>query len=77
VKFTYFPHVAPGALAAEISTATELTPTFGIRGIRRSLIEAAEQGLEVDAPECRNGRAAESVDETKPRPKPDSVLPGG
>jgi hypothetical protein len=45
--------VAPEALAAEIRQLRELTPTFGIRGVRRSLIEAAEKALEVDDPECR------------------------
>jgi hypothetical protein len=30
-----------------------MTPAFGIRGVRRSLIEAAERALEVDDPECR------------------------
>jgi hypothetical protein len=43
---------APQALAAEIRHLRELTPTFGIRGVRRSLIEAAERALEVDDPEC-------------------------
>ena len=45
--------MAPEALAAEIRQLRELTPTFGIRGVRRSLIEAAERALEVDDPECR------------------------
>jgi hypothetical protein len=45
--------VAPEALAAEIRQLRELTPTFGLRGVRRSLIEAAEKALEVDDPECR------------------------
>jgi hypothetical protein len=45
--------VAPEALAAEIRQLRELTPTFGIRGVRRSLIEAAGRALEVDDPECR------------------------
>jgi hypothetical protein len=31
----------------------DLTPAFGLRGIRRSLLEAAEQALQVDDPECR------------------------
>jgi hypothetical protein len=45
--------VAPEALAAEIRQLRELTPAFGSRGVRRSLIDAAEQALEVDDPECR------------------------
>jgi hypothetical protein len=45
--------VAPEALAAEIRQLRDLTSTFGIRGVRRSLIEAAEKALEVDDPECR------------------------
>jgi hypothetical protein len=45
--------VPPEALAAEIRHLRELTPTFGIRGVRRSLIEAAERALQVDDPECR------------------------
>ena len=45
--------VAPEALADEIRQLRELTPTFGIRGVRRSLIEAAEKAREVDDPECR------------------------
>jgi hypothetical protein len=45
--------VAPEALAAEIRQLRELTPGFGIRGVRRSLIDAAEQALEADDPECR------------------------
>jgi hypothetical protein len=45
--------VAPEALAAEIRQLRDLTPAFGLRGIRRSLIEAAEQALQVDHPECR------------------------
>jgi hypothetical protein len=45
--------VAPEALAAEIRQLRELTPTFGIHGVRRSLIEAAEKALEVDDRECR------------------------
>jgi hypothetical protein len=45
--------LAPEALAAEIRQLRELTPTFGIRGVRRSLIEAAEKALEFDEPECR------------------------
>jgi len=53
VKFTYRRGLAPEALAAEIRQLRELTPTFGIRGVRRSLIEAAERALEVDDPECR------------------------
>jgi hypothetical protein len=43
----------PKALAAEIRQLRDLSPAFGIRGIRRSLIEAAEQALEVGDPECR------------------------
>ena len=35
------------------ANSRELTPTFGIRGVRRSPIEAAEKALEVDDPECR------------------------
>jgi hypothetical protein len=46
--------VAPEALAAEIRQLRELTPTFGIRGVRRSLIEAAEPAREFDDPECRH-----------------------
>jgi hypothetical protein len=53
VWFKYRLGVAPEALAAEIRQLRELTPTFGIRGVRRSLIEAAEKALEVDDPECR------------------------
>jgi hypothetical protein len=45
--------VAPEALAAEIRQLRELTPTFGIRGVRRSLIEGAEKAREVDDPERR------------------------
>ena len=45
--------MAPEALAAEIRQLRELTPGFGIRGVRRSLIDAAEQALEADDPECR------------------------
>ena len=45
--------MAPEALAAEIRQLRELTPTFGIRAVRRSLIEAAEQALEVGDPECQ------------------------
>jgi hypothetical protein len=45
--------VAPEALATEIRQLRELTPTVGIRGVRRSLIETAEEALEVDDPECR------------------------
>jgi hypothetical protein len=45
--------VAPEALAAEIRQLRDLTPAFGLRGIRRSLIELAERALEVDDPECR------------------------
>jgi hypothetical protein len=41
------------ALAAEIRRLCELTLMFGIRGVRRSLIEAAEKALEVDDAECR------------------------
>ena len=43
----------PEALAAEIRQLRDLTPTFGIPGVRRSLIDAAEKALEVDDPECR------------------------
>jgi hypothetical protein len=53
VRFTYRRGVAPEALAAEIRQLRELTPTFGFRGVRRSLVEAAEKALEVDDPECR------------------------
>jgi hypothetical protein len=28
-------------------------PTFGMRGVRRSLIEAADRALLVDDPQCR------------------------
>ena len=45
--------MAPEALAAEIRQLRDVTPAFGIRAIRQSLIEAAEQALEVDDPECR------------------------
>jgi hypothetical protein len=45
--------VAPEALAAEIRHLRDLTPAFGIRGVRQSLIEAVEKALEVDDPECR------------------------
>ena len=45
--------MAPEALAAEIRQLREFTPAFGIRGVRRSLIEAVEQALKVDDPECR------------------------
>jgi hypothetical protein len=45
--------MAPEALAAEIRQLRKLTPTFGIRGVRRSLIEAAEKALVVEDPECR------------------------
>jgi hypothetical protein len=45
--------MAPEALAAEIRQPRELTPTFGLRGVRRSLIAAAERALQVDDPECR------------------------
>jgi hypothetical protein len=53
VWFTYRQSVAPEALAAEIRQLRDLTPAFGLRGIRRSLIDAAERALEVDDPECR------------------------
>jgi hypothetical protein len=53
VEFAYVRAVAPEALPAEIRQLRDLTPAFGIRGIRRSLIEAAEQALQVDDPECR------------------------
>jgi hypothetical protein len=45
--------MAPEAIAAEIRQLRDLTPAFGLLGIRRSLIAAAEQALEVDDPECR------------------------
>ena len=45
--------VAPEALAAKIRQLRDLTPAFGIRGVRRSLVGAAEKALEVDDPECR------------------------
>jgi hypothetical protein len=45
--------VAPEALAAEIRQLRDLTSAFGVRGIRQSLIEAAEQALEIDDSECR------------------------
>jgi hypothetical protein len=45
--------VAPEALAAEIRQLRELTPTFGIRGVRRSLIEAAEKARELGDAETR------------------------
>jgi hypothetical protein len=44
--------VAPEALAAEIRQLRDLTPAFALRGIRRSLLEAAEQALQVGDPEC-------------------------
>jgi hypothetical protein len=47
--------VAAEAPAAEIRQLREPTPTFGIRGVRRSPIEAAEKALEVDDPECITG----------------------
>ena len=45
--------VAPEALAAEIRQLRDLTPVFGVRGVRRSLIEAAEKALEVGDSQCR------------------------
>src|SRR5690242_14283892 len=53
LSFTYRRQVAPEALAAEIRQRRELTPTFGIRGVRWSLTEPAEKALEADDPECR------------------------
>jgi hypothetical protein len=38
--------VAPEALAAEIRQLRDLTPAFGIRTLRGSIIRAAEQALE-------------------------------
>ena len=45
--------MAPEALTAEIRQLRDLTPAFGIRGIKRSLIATAEKALEIDNPECR------------------------
>jgi hypothetical protein len=38
--------VAPEALAAEIRQLRDLTPAFGIRTLRGSIIRVAEQALE-------------------------------
>jgi hypothetical protein len=38
---------------ARVVSFTAPTSTFGIRSVRRSLIEAAEKALEVDDPECQ------------------------
>jgi hypothetical protein len=45
--------VAPEALAAETRQLRDLTPVFGVRGVQRSLVKAAEKALEVDDPEIR------------------------
>jgi hypothetical protein len=45
--------VAPAALAAELHQLRELTPVFGIRTLRGSIIRAAEQALEYGDDETR------------------------
>jgi hypothetical protein len=45
--------VAPEALAAEIRQLRDLTPAFGVQGVRPSIIRVAEQALEADDPETR------------------------
>ena len=45
--------VAPEVLAAEIRQLRDLTPAFGIRTLRGSIIKAAEQALEDGNDEAR------------------------